>query len=1108
MNEVDNISTKIINAIEREEIDDSVNVYISKADKFLLEDELDKPAFLTEFFIKTSDMLRTTVNGCIKSRNNPKKKDDLKKYKEGYFNEIIQNANDVVKSSGVENPKIKIECKKYNELEYEVKCSYPDKGFSLKDIYGFCSRGNSNKSTELGQEGMYGIGIKSLFCFATYFCIENNIKIELSSDKSLLDNIEISNLNKLPNETKLTLRFQYDNNINNNHAGFNVEKIAKFIDSLIANDECNTYFYSDEVEKVIFDPRSLIFTEQRNNRDIKNSIKEIEFLSDGNTIKLNIDDIYYRKNKNIKISSVKDDMKYIVFNYPDEANDENSLSLAFAINKDWAELRDRIYATYFVSNSNESLLEVKTGCLVNTKLINSSRSGLERENENNPTVLQEIKNKGKNIISDLILILDDDEEVEDNWKNTASDILCHLLEVYKNYQIEENNEIVPKGIFKENIDKIIKLFGKDTLYIAKDKKNILKIDEDDKINFEEESIKKNAPTNSDEENWKMLYVVFNNKIMCVDTIVFNIEDEEFNSISFGIKKLAEYMFNDESSKSWLSGINIPFFNGAKALIKKRIGGDSFNQIMNFIQMNCEEESERLVKQLVARFGVNNSFNYMGNYANNNIVNWLFDDGKNIENEEEFKEACIEYEKSYKNLKSLIQNKILTEKYYHPYHGKAVDMYYEKKEFKRMYFYKDIKNGLVTQEHIMEFLNILSKNIFNFGRIKSEDYIFVQNTQKNISLWYRELQCWNNPIEFKYFPIDFLDQPITNFDNFKSIRQVIDEHNLNLSIDKQSEYQISYLKECNLENANLLVLRNIFKWLSLYENEVKIKIDNITDIKSQETDLIKFTKKLLSMSDINIHLEKIDAGKNGSKFIGYITNGNEYNYNELYIKKSANSNFINFGYTKSYKPNSEKDLVILYSNSSEQYALSEVLKNMKQKTISKYIKYFINKDNIKQLSSSDYDLYLDRPESKYEYAFESEETQSFLKNTLEYNREDIFSILSGEMSYQKHCPICNSIPTLNIKGENKVSVDKNCRVVIIPAEYEEENIHVETICCKSCFEEYKSSLTSAKIIKGEKHNTLEMKSTINDASRSYNFIKNLKISPDNWKIISEFNNLES
>ena len=99
-------------------------------------------------------------------RNNPKKKDDLKKYKEGYFNEIIQNANDIVLYSGIENPTIEIECKKADNI-YEIICSYPDKGFSLKDIYGFCSRGNSNKSSESGQEGMYGIGIKSLFCFAT-----------------------------------------------------------------------------------------------------------------------------------------------------------------------------------------------------------------------------------------------------------------------------------------------------------------------------------------------------------------------------------------------------------------------------------------------------------------------------------------------------------------------------------------------------------------------------------------------------------------------------------------------------------------------------------------------------------------------------------------------------------------------------------------------------------------------------------------------------------------------------------------------------------------------------------------------------------------------------
>ena len=76
--------TKIISAIVREEFDDIVKDHIFQADEFLLKtDNLNKPCFIDDFFDKTKNMLRSTANGCIQSRNKPKKKDDLKKYKEG-----------------------------------------------------------------------------------------------------------------------------------------------------------------------------------------------------------------------------------------------------------------------------------------------------------------------------------------------------------------------------------------------------------------------------------------------------------------------------------------------------------------------------------------------------------------------------------------------------------------------------------------------------------------------------------------------------------------------------------------------------------------------------------------------------------------------------------------------------------------------------------------------------------------------------------------------------------------------------------------------------------------------------------------------------------------
>ncbi|WP_392486571.1 hypothetical protein ACER0A_004900 [Haloimpatiens sp. FM7315] len=1108
MNKPDNISTKIISAIEREEIDDIVKHYIFEADEFLLNtDNPNKPDFLDDFFDKAKNMLVSTVNGCIKSRNNPKKKDDLKKYKEGYFNEIIQNANDVVLNSQIKYPTIEIQCKKYNEYEYEIVCLYPDKGFALTDIYGFCSRGNSNKSSELGQEGMYGIGIKSLFCFATYFCIENNVKIELSSKERLLDTINISHLNILPNKTKLTLKFQYDEKIKNKHAGFNVKKIAGFIDSLIEGKECDSFFYSEEEGEVIFDPRSLIFTELRNNRNVENSIKKVKFKCNEKIVELNVSDSYYENNSNIKISRVKDDMEYLVFHYPDLSNDENSLSLAYAINKDWTNLRDRIYATYFVGNYS-SLLEKMTGCLVNTKAINSSRSGLERENENDPAILQKIKAKGKETISDLISILNNDK-AENCWREISSDVLCHLLDVYRNFQIETNEEILPDGIFMDKVESLSELFENKKLYLIANKNFILKIKDSDNVSIEENIINKNRPANSDDGNCRALYEIFDKKFIDKDIIIFNNDNQDFTSLCFGIRKLVKHIFN-ENDCSWLKGINIPFINGAKNLIYKRIKGDNFNQIMKFIDA-CGEIEGRLVKQLVARFELNNSFDYMGNYSKNNVVNWIFSDDNS---DNEFKMSCKEYEKSYTELKELIKTRIHSTRYYYSTNWNASsDYWYER-------FTSDAFDSVkIYENQIRQFLNLLSKGVFKFGY--HDPYFYTEDS--NLNLFVHSHNC-NNIIlrnrdrsttywdgEFKYFHIGFLNRTILNFNSFKSFRQSIDEYNKQI-IDrfkndnqKAKKFKINYLTRCKINNANLALLENIFKWLSTYEEKVDVDVETLTDIKSQDTDLIKFTK--LFLGDINIRLEKIDVGKNGSKFIGYITNVNS-NYYTIRCRKSIKSEFEDINSKISVMDEEEtKKLVVFYSNSNEQAALSDVLLDMSiGNEIPVYIEHFINTDNIKQLSSSDYDKYLERAVRDYRYAFESENVRSFLEDTTKMEMEDIFTILSGEMSYQNHCPICNDIPTLNIKGDDKVSASKNCLAIIIPVLYKGEKIYVKTICCKSCFEEYKVSLTSAEMFRENGQNILELKSTICDSSRSYDFVKRVNISPDNWKIIFDFNKL--
>lgn len=985
---------------------------------------------------------------------------------------------------------------------YTVQCSYPDKGFSITDIYGFCSRGNSNKSTEKGQEGIYGIGIKSLFCFANYLSIENNIKIELSSRTNLLDTIHISNLKELPGTTKFTFKFEYDkeNDDNNKHASFNVKKLADFIDALCSHEDPSSYFYSTNDNELLFDPRSLIFTELRNGRKLENSIKTIQFSTGDHSYAIGVQDELYHVGAEcsiIKISKIKHDLSYLVFHY-NNTNEDNSLSFAYAINHDGASLSDRIYATYFV-DTYSALLEVSTGCLVNTRAINSSRSGLERENEKEPAILKTIKHMGKKTIDDLIAILNDSSSSE-AFKRSASDVLCHLLCAYSSVQYDDEDDLLPKGIFEGTADALTTLCSNNKLYLDQDKRYIFLKDVGDNIDDAEKKININRPAIADDNNCQALYDCYNRIFVGCDLIVYG--EEDYKQLPAGIRMLSSKVLNTQGNKnevvkSWLIRIQLPFITRAQELITKRIGGDSFDPIMTFIS-NQAVQDQILIKQLIARFGIDKSFDYMGNYSNHNVTNWLFF-SKDKTNDKAFQEACKEYDKSYSDLKELLKERIYTLHSYESYHWNAyADLWYSE-------FHVDTYSGItINENHIMQFLSLLSKGLLQVGFNNDYGALFIHDATREITLRNynrnRATSGWNGKL--RYFTIHFLNCIILNFNLFKSIRQTIDEYNSKCS----PKYQINDLRRCNIQETNLSLVSDIFKWLSGYTESVSINIKSKIKCEFQNTDIVKFVQSILG--DIHIRLERIDSGGNRAHFLGYVLTSSN-NFYTIKVMKSAEAKFLRISTEDlEISPGDHtkvRELIVFYSNQDEQSALSAVLHDMQfGDEIPYYINHFINTSNYKQLSSYDYDKYLKRPEMKYKYPFEIEEPLSFMSDANKLKMEDIYTILSSEMSYDDHCPICNDVPTLNIQGTKIASANTNTLVVIIPAQYEGETVYVKTICCKSCFEEHKASLTSAQITKGD-HKlfyTLELKNTISDASRSYDFVTKLLLSPDNWRIISD------
>lgn len=345
-------------------------------------------------------------------------------------------------------------------------------------------------------------------------------------------------------------------------------------------------------------------------------------------------------------------------------------------------------------------------------------------------------------------------------------------------------------------------------------------------------------------------------------------------------------------------------------------------------------------------------------------------------------------------------------------------------------------------------------------------------------------------------------------------------------------EFKYIRKCNIQKIELVDVEKIFEWLSMYEhieyfeekpdhlyysregeiNIGKIEFGNENEFEKRNrysSILIDFVKLFIG-EDVYIKKDVLSVNNNKKKFIGFITTlAKDDDKPQIYIQTSADEKFKSIGEVTDVI---EKKFLLIYSSyDDERDILSKVLKRLGyDEEICSYIKNFIKTGNTRLLSLDMYSNFLKRRRLEYEYPFKDEVLQNSEEELANLSMEDTYALLAGEMSYDNHCPICNSIPTLNIKEENVNRLEKrNCLVAILVAKYKEKDIYVKIVCCKSCFAEYKDSLTEASIEDiednpGVGYKKMILKNTISTSVMSHDIINEVLISPDNWKIICLFN----
>lgn len=446
--------------IETMSADDARVKEIKNANLFLTEHIGGKPDWLDGFLESNRCKLVETIYRITAGREGIA---SLQGYREGYFNEIVQNVNDL--HCG-DNLSIHVSRK---ENICELNCEYKDTGFKLSNIYAFLNREMSDKISNERQTGKFGIGIKSFFKFVDKLSIQSNVKLEFFINRSFHNHTVYGsteyNSNWDGKYTKLNISYNITN-----ETEFNICKLTDFVDYLCGRKEINVgnFFISGNDNELIFDIRSLLF--MRMHSQLEEPVSKLTFYGNMHTISMECDKRKEMQDITIdgenwsigtmllkmKVDNKEDFYKkeYIVFL-------NNGISIAFPVGV-YSSEKNRMYSTYYLKeDTREQLLAI--GMLVDSEYANMCRNDVGDSEESINRVYDEIRKQMKK----LYVCMCSKEAASLSCAVEISDVFHHLLARYVMVKSEQylesplsdycyNNSYLPK--IKEKEDNIVRSY--------------------------------------------------------------------------------------------------------------------------------------------------------------------------------------------------------------------------------------------------------------------------------------------------------------------------------------------------------------------------------------------------------------------------------------------------------------------------------------------------------------------------------------------------------------------------------------------------------------------------------------------------------------------------
>lgn len=405
---------------------------ITDANAYLMKREGKKPVWLDDFLDSNRCKLVETI---CRATSKAQGISSLQGYREGYFNEIIQNANDLHCGDSIS---IRVG-EKENNLTLE--CQYDDKGFSLSNIYAFLNREMSDKTDDDSQTGKFGVGIKSFFKFVENLRIESNVVFDFSivrtgSNKNIVGNTRI---NPTWSGEQTSFFISYDPSFDSE---FNTRKLSALIEYLCGkrNADVLSFFLTGTDSEVVFDIRSLIFMHL--NGKTKRSVSNLEFKGRTHNVKICCSDVIKVRTVTaaeeswrigvlqLKVEvdqNVRYEKEYIVFS-------DNNISVAFPVSE-FSTDNNRMYATYYLKADMKGQL-LPIGMLADSKYANIHRNDVGDSEEK----INEVYDKLREYMRRLYGFMCSEEVAGLSCADAVSDVFHNIVARYLMVDIRDYPE--------------------------------------------------------------------------------------------------------------------------------------------------------------------------------------------------------------------------------------------------------------------------------------------------------------------------------------------------------------------------------------------------------------------------------------------------------------------------------------------------------------------------------------------------------------------------------------------------------------------------------------------------------------------------------------------